>query len=146
MDTNGHEKFNLDNSVRCAYMSPQELLGDKMKIGRIILILFLMISCQKARTAGSSQDVVNFTIEVANNYVTNSSPALHLNVMAGIPSFYSVQVDNANFSTATNWTAYSSSNITANLGSIEGWHEIWVGLKDSQTRGEGDLEMEATET
>jgi len=53
---------------------------------------------------------------------------LSMNVTIGTPAYYSVRVDNTNFAGAT-WTSYTSSNITASLGSTQGWHEIWVGLK-----------------
>jgi hypothetical protein len=36
-------------------------------------------------------------------------------------------MDNTNFAAAT-WTRYTSSNITAYLGTNEGWHTVWVGL------------------
>jgi hypothetical protein len=72
-----------------------------------------------------------FTVEVTNNYVSNSLVALHLNVVVGIPLFYTIQVDNTNYLNATTWTAYTSTNITANLGSTNGWHELWAGLKGS---------------
>lgn len=69
-----------------------------------------------------------FSVEVANNYVKESNAGLHLNVLAGVPSYYAVLVDSTNFRAAT-WTPYTSSDITANLGSLQGWHELWVGLK-----------------
>lgn len=81
--------------------------------------------------AGATVDPnpIVFNISVANNYVSTSSPVLQLNVTAGTPYYYTVQVDNTNFLAATNWTAYTSSSITANLGANEGWHELWIGLK-----------------
>jgi hypothetical protein len=36
-------------------------------------------------------------------------------------------VDSTTFSAAT-WTPYSS-NFVFNLGGVEGWHSVWVGLK-----------------
>ena len=73
-------------------------------------------------------NVIQFAIGVDNNYVNNNQPCLHLNITIGSPGYYAVLLDNTNFGTAC-WTAYTSSDITANLGSLQGWHELWVGLK-----------------
>ena len=54
---------------------------------------------------------------------------LSLDIQAGTPYYYAVMVDSTSFSSAS-WTAYTSSNITANLGATEGWHTVWVGLCD----------------
>ncbi|MEI8291817.1 MAG: hypothetical protein WCH99_20300 [Verrucomicrobiota bacterium] len=78
---------------------------------------------------GIDPNIIQFSIQVANNYVNNSNPNLHLNVAAGTPFYYTVQVDNTNYSATTNWTAYTSADISANIGSLQGWHELWVGLK-----------------
>ena len=77
---------------------------------------------------GTDPNVITFTIQVANNYVNTSYPSLQLNVTAGIPYFYTVLVDSTNF-TGANWSAYSGTSVTAMLGSRQGWHEIWVGLR-----------------
>ena len=79
-------------------------------------------------TATNDPNIIVFAIEVANNYVNTSSPSLSMNVTIGTPAYYSVLVDSTNFAGAA-WTSYTSSNLTANLGSIQGWHELWVGLK-----------------
>jgi hypothetical protein len=73
-------------------------------------------------------NIIHFSIEVTNNYVNTSYASLQLNVTAGVPGYYAVLVDGTNFAGAT-WTAYTSSNITANLGTQEGWHGLWIGLK-----------------
>jgi archaellum component FlaF (FlaF/FlaG flagellin family) len=73
-------------------------------------------------------NVISFTIEVANNYVNTSYPALQLNVASGVPGYYAVLVDGTNYAAAT-WATYTSSNITVNVGSTQGWHDIWVGLR-----------------
>jgi len=54
---------------------------------------------------------------------------LSLAIQAGTPSYYAVLLDSTSFSTAS-WTAYTSSNLTVNLGSTQGWHTVWVGLCD----------------
>lgn len=81
-------------------------------------------------------NIIKYSIEVANNYVTNSHPDLHLTVTKGDPAFYTVQVNNTNFMAAAYWMAYTSSTITANLGTNEGWHELWVGLKGCATNAD----------
>ncbi|HZT22069.1 MAG TPA: hypothetical protein VFB55_04090, partial [Verrucomicrobiae bacterium] len=77
---------------------------------------------------GYDPNVLEFSIEATNNYVRTASPTLQLDIIAGIPFYQAVLVDNTNLAAAS-WTAYSSSNLTLNLGSTEGWHEIWIGLK-----------------
>lgn len=67
------------------------------------------------------------SIEVTNDYVNSSSVSAQLDV-TGYPYYMAVLVDFANFTT-TNWTAYTSSNITVNLGTTEGSHDVWIGLR-----------------
>jgi hypothetical protein len=58
----------------------------------------------------------------------NVNPApLSLAIQGGVPHYWAVLLDNTNFGGA-GWTAYTSSNITANLGTNQGWHTVWVGL------------------
>ena len=73
-------------------------------------------------------NAVDFTIEIASQYVSSSDPNLQLNVTDGVPSYYAVLVDNTNF-TAASWSAYTSPYITVNLGSSQGSHNVWVGLR-----------------
>ena len=54
---------------------------------------------------------------------------MSLAIQSGTPHYYAVMLDSTSFSTAS-WTAYTSSNLTANLGSTQGWHTVWVGLCD----------------
>jgi hypothetical protein len=78
--------------------------------------------------SGTDPNIIQFSIEVADNYVNTSYPSLQLNVTAGVPSCCAVLVDSTNFAGA-NWTAYTSSTVMANLGSLQGWHDIWIGLR-----------------
>jgi hypothetical protein len=55
-----------------------------------------------------------------------------VNVITGSPSRMAILVDNTNQSDAT-WTPYTSSNITVNLGTTAGWHEVYVGLRGLPT-------------
>ncbi|MEI8288891.1 MAG: hypothetical protein WCH99_05415 [Verrucomicrobiota bacterium] len=72
--------------------------------------------------------VFKFTgIEIPNNYVSSSQPAVQLDV-AGTPYYIATLVDDHNFSNAV-WTTYSGSTVTVNLDSVQGWHEVWIGLR-----------------
>ncbi len=62
-----------------------------------------------------------------NQYVNRTNAPLSLAIQSGVPYYWAVLLDNTNFGSA-NWTAYTSSNITANLGTVQGWHTVWVGL------------------
>ena len=77
-------------------------------------------------------NVTQFTIAVANTYVSGSSPQVGLNVMAGTPACYAVLVDGTNFSNA-NWVTFSGTNIAVNLGVVPGWHDVWIGLRGFPT-------------
>jgi len=72
---------------------------------------------------------IQFTLKTASRYVAGGYPNLQVNVTTGTPFYYTVQLDNTNFMAATDWQPYSSSNLTISLGSMEGWHGVWVGLK-----------------
>jgi hypothetical protein len=78
--------------------------------------------------SGTDPNIIQFSIEVADNYVNTSYPNLQLNITAGVPSCCAVLVDSTNFAGA-NWTTYTSSTVTANLGTLQGWHDIWIGLR-----------------
>lgn len=86
---------------------------------------------------GYDPNVIQFWIEATNTYLTNAQLSASLNITAGIPFYQAVLVDSTNFDEA-NWTAYTSSNVTANLGSAQGWHQVRIGLKG--------LPAEATQT
>ena len=77
---------------------------------------------------GLDPNVIVFAIQATNDYVNISTPTLQLNVVAGVPFYCAVLVDSTNFDGAT-WTAYTSPNVSVSLGSMQGWHEIWIGLK-----------------
>jgi len=66
-------------------------------------------------------------VEVTNNYVSSSQPVVQLDA-AGYPYYVATLIDDSNFSNAV-WNTYSSSNMTVNLGSVQGWHEVWIGLR-----------------
>ena len=66
-------------------------------------------------------------LEVPNNYVSTTTPAVQLDV-AGTPYYVATLIDDDNFSNAV-WNTYSGSTVTVNLGSVQGWHEVWIGLR-----------------
>jgi hypothetical protein len=70
---------------------------------------------------------IQFTIAVPNQYVNNASVPLQLTIQSGVPYYCTVMLDSINFAGAS-WTPYTSSTISANLGTAQGWHTVWVGL------------------
>ena len=92
---------------------------------------------------GTDPNKISFTVEVADNYVSTSPANLSVNILGGVPSYYAVLVDG---STSTNWTAYTSSNLTVNLGSLAGWHDVWVGLRGLPSAMRSNLGMETVES
>lgn len=77
---------------------------------------------------GIDPNVILFALSATNNYFNTTNASLLISVSAGIPAYVAVLVDTTNFSAAT-WMPYNSSNILANLGPTQGWHNVWVGLR-----------------
>jgi len=77
---------------------------------------------------GLDPNVINFSISATNQYVSSLSAPLQLNITAGVPFYIAVLVDSTN-STDANWSPFTSPDITVNLGSIQGWHDLWIGLR-----------------
>ncbi len=67
------------------------------------------------------------SVTVTNQYVSSSPAPVTLNV-AGYPYYIAVLVDDTNFANAV-WQDYNGSTVAVNLGSTEGWHEVWIGLR-----------------
>jgi hypothetical protein len=78
---------------------------------------------------GVDPNPISFTIEVANNYVNTTNASVQLNVTGGVPGYCAVSVDDTNFAADASWTAFASTNLTVSLGTNEGWHDIWIGLR-----------------
>jgi hypothetical protein len=76
---------------------------------------------------GLVPNIISFQICFTNQYVNLTNAPLSLASLSGLPYYWAVLLDNTNFSAAS-WTLYTSSNITANLGTNQGWHTVWVGL------------------
>ena len=67
-------------------------------------------------------------IHATNNYVGTSQSAGLLDV-AGTPYYLAVSVDDTNYFSNATWQVYSSPNVPVNLGTGEGWHDVWIGLR-----------------
>lgn len=76
----------------------------------------------------SVSSTIEFSMVSATDCARSNSAPLQMNVTAGVPRNFSVLLDNTNFAAAV-WQPYVSSNMVANLGTNEGWHEFWVGLR-----------------
>ena len=74
-------------------------------------------------------DTIAFSLAVTNNYVNTISPQIGLNIMGGSPAYYAVSVDDANYDADAVWLPYAGTNINVVLGTEEGWHQLWIGLK-----------------
>ena len=79
-------------------------------------------------TNGIAPATFQFTaLATSNNYFNTGQVPVQLTV-SGSPYWIAILVDDPNLDDA-NWTAYTSSSITVNLGLTEGWHQVWVGLR-----------------
>jgi len=81
--------------------------------------------------AGTDPNTISFSLSVTNQYVNVNPVPVQLIVLGGVPSSMAVLLDNTNFA-AANWTGYTS-NLTVNLGSTQGWHDLWIGLRGRMT-------------
>jgi hypothetical protein len=75
-------------------------------------------------------NMIAFSCAFSSQRVNTSMVTGAITVLSGFPSGIAVLIDNTNFETAT-WIPYVSSNLTVNLGSVQGPHEVWVGLRVS---------------
>jgi hypothetical protein len=76
---------------------------------------------------GFEPNVIYFSLSVADQYFNTGSATVQVGVSAGVPSYMAALVDDTNLADA-NWMPYNS-NLVVNLGSVEGWHTVWVGLR-----------------
>lgn len=73
-------------------------------------------------------NIISFTLSYTNEYANSYGASVQLNIQGGTPFYYAVLVDDTN-NTDANWISYTSTNIIANLGAVEGWHQVSVGLR-----------------
>jgi hypothetical protein len=77
---------------------------------------------------GTDPNDIKFSMGTTNKCVSTSLTTAELRIDNGVPFFRAVLVDSTNFATAS-WSAFSSTSPNLNLGSVEGWHDVWVGLR-----------------
>jgi hypothetical protein len=78
---------------------------------------------------GTAPAVFSFAgVEVTNDYVRSSSVPVQLDV-AGYPYYVAVAVDDTNYLNDATWGVYTSANINVPLGTKQGWHDVWIGLR-----------------
>jgi hypothetical protein len=77
---------------------------------------------------GTEPNLIQFSVTATNNYVKDNSATVQLEISGGFPYYQAVLVDSTN-SAGANWSVHTSTNVTVDLGSAEGWHNLWVGLK-----------------
>jgi hypothetical protein len=79
-------------------------------------------------------NVISFNISFTNQYVNLENMPIQLPITAGIPFYMATLLDDSNFIGAT-WVPFSS-NLTVNLGTVQGWHTVWVGLRGFSTNAQ----------
>jgi len=77
--------------------------------------------------AGTDPNTIDFSLSPAKRFVNSSSGLLQVTMGSGAPSSMAVLVDSTNFASAS-WTSFSP-NPVADLGTTDGWHRAWVGLR-----------------
>jgi hypothetical protein len=77
--------------------------------------------------SGNDLSLIDFSLSVSNLNVSTSQTPLSLSVAQGIPYYMAVLIDSTNFDAAS-WQSFSLSRLV-NLGALEGWHDIWIGLR-----------------
>jgi hypothetical protein len=70
-------------------------------------------------------NVIQFSLEVTNDYVNDTTVPVTLNITAGTPSYCAVLVN----STMTNWLPFTTANLSVYLGMTDGVYNVSVGLK-----------------
>jgi hypothetical protein len=78
---------------------------------------------------GADPNVIQFSINVTNNYGNNRYAPVQLSISQGILYYYAVTVDDTNYQVDADWQPYTGSNILVDLGMTQGWHNVWVGLR-----------------
>ncbi len=83
---------------------------------------------------GYDPNVITFSLSVTNQYVKSGNVPLQTTVTAGTPFYMATLVDDTNLADA-NWIPYNPSPI-APIGTNEGWHQIWFGLRGLPSAGQ----------
>ena len=83
----------------------------------------------------SDPNNIDFTLTTTNYDVTKTNVLVRVNLLGGVPSYQAVVLNSSNF-TAVTWSAYTSSNLTVNLGSLSNSvYTVWVGLRGLPSDG-----------
>ena len=77
--------------------------------------------------AGSDPNTLRFCVQFDSLRVSADAVAGTIGVLRGVPANVAVLVDNTNFEAAS-WSPYAS-RVSVSLGSTDGAHDVWVGLK-----------------
>jgi hypothetical protein len=77
--------------------------------------------------SGYDPNVISFALSVTNKYVNLETAPVQIGVTAGIPSYMAALVDDTNWADA-NWVP-SQPVVNVPLGSVQGWHIVWIGLR-----------------
>jgi hypothetical protein len=77
--------------------------------------------------SGNDPNRLTFRAAFPGERFASNNIAGQVIMVGGVPSYAAVLVDSTNFSGAQ-WSMFSSI-VTAGLGSTEGWHDVWVGLR-----------------
>jgi hypothetical protein len=128
----------------------EDKIGTMKPIRNILISLFIccgfmvpssLLHAQEYRNS-ISRDVIQFSIEMTNNYVNSMSIPILLNIKSGMPVDYAVLVNDTNMADAV-WKPYMSSNVTVTLGSKDGTYDVAVGLRgppsNSQPAWQGQM-------
>ena len=77
-------------------------------------------------TNGTDPNIIEFTIEAANDYVNTTLPNLQVAITAGTPDYYAVLV---NGDSSTNWLPFVETNLMVTLGTTDGIYNVAIGLR-----------------
>ena len=81
---------------------------------------------------GGDPNTISFSFSVPNQYVTTNIVTGSITVASGVPASVAALVDSTNFAGAT-WSNYLSSTLTINIGTNQGMHDIWIGMRGRLT-------------
>ena len=79
-------------------------------------------------TNGLDPNIITFTLSATSRYVNQAAVPVQVSLLAGVPSYYAVLLNDTNTAAAT-WLAYPGTNLTVNLGSTDGTYTVTVGLR-----------------
>src|ERR1019366_6951516 len=76
---------------------------------------------------GTDPNKIRFSVLFDNLRVSGNTATATFTVLQGVPAQFAVLRDSTNFAFAT-WNSYNPT-VPVDLGSIEGRHDVWIGLK-----------------